>query len=87
MANTHDEDELIPSEQVERESTELTNPAEAARPQQNIQPESSESVAGNFSIGMGGRQEFSGDGTDYDMTCRCWGAHDIFYPHSRLFSF
>ncbi|KAL2065607.1 hypothetical protein VTL71DRAFT_3277 [Oculimacula yallundae] len=68
MADTHDQDELAPSEVVGQESSPLTTMAERAEPQQSRQPERNDDSATNVTPGNEDRQEFLADATEYDMT-------------------
>lgn len=87
MADSHDADELISSEDADRGSSVLAESAEPARPQpqpqQIIQPESTDSVA-NVSSGLDDRQEFSGDSADYDMTCKCLSNPFSSFGHLKI---
>ncbi|KAK0111361.1 hypothetical protein ONS95_001723 [Cadophora gregata] len=71
MANSHDADELIPSNKAVQDSqlsSTLTQPAGISRSQQAMQPEINNSMATNFTAESGDRQDTSGGSADYDMT-------------------
>lgn len=71
MADSHDADELIPSNEVvqdSRLSTSFARPEEISKSQQVMQPENNNSVATNFTSGSEDRHDFPGDSADYDMT-------------------
>lgn len=71
MANSHDADETISSNEAAQGSqipASLTRLAQMSRPQEATGPDNNNSVPINFTTEAEDRQEFSGLSADYDMT-------------------